>query len=138
MYRPEARLDDAPPSHIAILRAHQLGDLLATVPALRALRYALPDTHITLVLLLWVIDFFKRFRGYLDEFISFPGFSEQRAHSSDFSNFLLKLQKSNFELAIQMQEFFLHYAVHAAMTATALKVLSKAVRHLERDCEYAY
>ena len=102
----EAGLNEAIPRRIVILRALQLGDLLTAVPAWRALRGALPNSHITLVSLPWASDFVKRFRAYLDDFISFPGFPdfpEQPADIRAFPAFLVQLQGSNFDLAIQMQ-----------------------------------
>ena len=102
----EARLDEAIPQRIVILRALQLGDLLTAVPAWRALRAAFPQAHITLVSLPWASDFVKRFRAYLNDFISFPGFPDFPEQPTDiraFPAFLLQLQGSNFDLAIQMQ-----------------------------------
>jgi ADP-heptose:LPS heptosyltransferase len=83
-----------------------MGDLLSTVPAFRALRAALPDALITLVGLPFASKFVKRFSAYLDDFISFPGFpglSEQIPDIGRFPEFLIRMQKSNFDLAIQMQ-----------------------------------
>src|SRR4030095_2673493 len=104
MYTPE-RLDKVAPNNVVILRALHLGDLLNAVPAFRALRGSLPNAHITLVSLPCATDFVKRFNAYLDDFIAFPGFPglpEQLPNIHDFPFFLLKLQRSNFDLAIQM------------------------------------
>ena len=105
MSTPE-RLDEIVPRQVVILRALQLGDLLTAVPAFRALRGAYPDACITLVSLPWAHEFVERFHTYLDDFISFPGipeFPEQAPNLRELPAFLLKLQKSNFDLAIQMQ-----------------------------------
>lgn len=94
------------PKKIAILRALNLGDLLCTVPAFRALRSAYPEADISLIGLAWAKDFVHRFSAYIDEFIEFPGFSglpEQRIHASLFTQFLLNIQKEKFDLIIQMQ-----------------------------------
>ena len=102
MYIPE-RLDEIVPRHVVILRALPLGDLLTAVPAFRALRGAFPDACITLVSLPWAREFVERFHTYLDHFIPFPGLPEQSPDIRELPAFLLKLQKSNFDLAIQMQ-----------------------------------
>ena len=94
------------PENIVILRALPMGDLLSSVPAFRALRAALPDALITLVGLPFAAKFVKRFSAYLDHFISFPGFPGLSGQASDitrFPEFLIHMQKSNFDLAIQMQ-----------------------------------
>ena len=59
---------------IAILRALKLGDLLCTVPALRALRAAHPFAEIRLVGLPWATEFVHRYDGYLDGLFVLPGF----------------------------------------------------------------
>jgi ADP-heptose:LPS heptosyltransferase len=91
---------------IAVLRALQLGDLLCSVPAFRALKTALPETEITLVGLPWAFEFVQRFRSYLDGFIPFPGFPdfpEQVLDVGAFPRFLIEMQKRSFDLVIQMQ-----------------------------------
>jgi len=100
------RADWSTIKHIAIFRALKLGDMLNVVPALRALRTALPSAHITLVGLPWCGEFVKRFASYLDEFIQLPGipgFPEQTPNVPEFPNFLREVQSRQFDLTLQMQ-----------------------------------
>lgn len=93
------------PSKIGIFCALQLGDMLCTVPALRALRQAYPKAKITLISLPWAIEFANRFSRYIDGFISFPGFPglpEQEYKISSFIHFIQKMQKEKFDLILQM------------------------------------
>src|ERR687887_2066506 len=73
VYRPH-RLGRPCPRSVAILRALQLGDLLCTVPAFRALRAALPRARLVLVGLPWAKSFVERYSHLLDGFLEFPGF----------------------------------------------------------------
>ena len=62
------------PRSVVLLRALPgLGDLLCAVPALRALRAALPDADITLFALPAARRVLMRTAGYVDELIDFPG-----------------------------------------------------------------
>ncbi|HSL45517.1 MAG TPA: glycosyltransferase family 9 protein [Anaerolineales bacterium] len=91
--------------NVLILRALPWSDVLTAVPAFRALRSALPDARITLISLPSTSDFVKRFPGYIDDFIpfpGFPGFSGQPANVRLFPSFLNTLQKLDFDLALQM------------------------------------
>src|SRR5919205_1235222 len=65
---------DREPARIAILRARTgLGDLLCSVPALRALRARLPNAHIALITFAEMAPVVERQRSYVDELLPFPG-----------------------------------------------------------------
>jgi ADP-heptose:LPS heptosyltransferase len=90
---------------LAIFRALQVGDMLCAVPALRAIRAALPDTHITLVGLPWAAQFASRFHRYVDDFVAFPGhpaFPEQAVREDQLRAFYDAMRGSGFDLALQM------------------------------------
>lgn len=91
---------------IAIFRALKLGDLLCTVPALRALRAAYPQAEITLIGLPWAAGFAGRFHQYLDRFIEFPGhpaFPEREPRIDQIAPFFQQTLDRRFDLALQMQ-----------------------------------
>ncbi len=91
---------------IAIFRALQLGDMLCSIPSIRALRHAYPEAHITLLGLPWAKSLTERFSDYFDEFIHFPGYPglpEQPFEPTAFTDFLKKMQDEKFDLVLQMQ-----------------------------------
>jgi ADP-heptose:LPS heptosyltransferase len=91
---------------IAIFRALHLGDLLNSIPAIRALRLAYPDAEITLLGMPWAGGFVQRFSHYFDRFIHFPGYPglpEQEFDSNAFGLFLEQMQAENFDLLLQQQ-----------------------------------
>jgi ADP-heptose:LPS heptosyltransferase len=92
-------------SSVVVFRALQLGDMLCAVPALRALRAAVPHTHIALIGLPWAQQFADRFSAYIDEFIPFPGhplLPEQPVRHEGLARFYTSLCAREFGLAIQL------------------------------------
>jgi ADP-heptose:LPS heptosyltransferase len=90
---------------VAVLRALNLGDLLCAVPALRALRAALPDAEIVLVGLPWARAFVDRFHRYLDDLLELPGWPglpERPVRPPEIAAFLIAAQERRFDLVIQM------------------------------------
>jgi ADP-heptose:LPS heptosyltransferase len=90
---------------LIVFRALQLGDMLCAVPALRALRAALPSARIVLTGLPWAEQFARRFKSYVDEFLAFPGhplLPEQPARSDELTAFYAGLCARGFDLALQL------------------------------------
>lgn len=90
---------------IAVFRALQLGDLLVTVPALRALRAAAPQAQIVLVGLPWSASFAERYEKYVDDHLVFPGFPglpESEPDIAAIPRFFAQAQSCRFDLAIQL------------------------------------
>lgn len=99
------RAKAGPVRNIAVLRALQLGDMLCAVPALRALRAAHPQAHITLIGLPWAQSFVERFRLYVDDLMVLPpvpGMPEQPPGGASLDEFIEAAHERQFDLAIQL------------------------------------
>ena len=92
------------PSHVVIMRALRLGDLICATPALRSLRAALPHAHFTLIGLPLAREFVHRCR-FLDDFEEFPGYpgiADQTIMPRRIVPFLARMQARPYDLAIQL------------------------------------
>jgi len=90
---------------IAVFRALQLGDLICSMPALRALREWRPSASIVLIGLPWASTFVSRFSSVFDGFIAFPGavgFPEQEETDDGLPAFYTAARAWQFDLAIQL------------------------------------
>lgn len=90
---------------IAVFRALQLGDMLCSVPALRALRAGFPTARITLVGLPTATAFLERYPDLLDELLPFPGapgLPEQPALRSGLGRFYDGTRARRFDIALQL------------------------------------
>src|SRR5579884_2547649 len=93
------------PTRVAIFRALNLGDLLLSVPAFRALRARFPRAEISFIGLPWAAGFVDRFSSYLDRFVEFPGFpgiQELPFHPVKTAHVLRRERSYHYDLAIQM------------------------------------
>jgi ADP-heptose:LPS heptosyltransferase len=101
-----AHLDiDARRPRIIILRALQLGDMLNSVPALRAIRQHWPAAHVGLIGLPWARAFARRFGEYVDEHIPFPGFpglNEEPVDVTRLPRFFADMVARSWDTSIQM------------------------------------
>jgi ADP-heptose:LPS heptosyltransferase len=94
------------PHSVAIFRALALGDLLVSVPFLRAIRRSWPRAHVSLIGLPTAAPFTSRFAHYVDELIEFegyPGIPEVPFDAARAMPFLERLRARQFDLAIQLQ-----------------------------------
>lgn len=90
---------------IAVFRALQLGDMLCSVPALRALRAGFPRARITLVGLPSAAAFIERYPDLIDELLPFPGapgLPEQAVRRNDLGRFCDKARARRFDLVLQL------------------------------------
>lgn len=90
---------------IAVFRALNLGDLLCSIPAFRALRRAFPSAHITLIGLPSARPVVERFGHYVDELVLFPGdeaFPEQAARTAALPEFYASMRARRFDIAVQL------------------------------------
>lgn len=103
---PSRPLADPQVRRVAVVRLRVgLGDLLASVPALRALRAARPDVEVTVITFPGVEAVLRRQAAYVDEMLPFPGhpgIAERRARLDLLPAFLRAARARRFDLAIQM------------------------------------
>jgi ADP-heptose:LPS heptosyltransferase len=90
---------------IAVLRALYLGDLLCSVPALRALRKAAPQAKVTLLGLPWAASFCRHVPRLIDRFVPFPGYPglpEQPVDGAAVIKFFAWAQSEKFDVGLQL------------------------------------
>jgi ADP-heptose:LPS heptosyltransferase len=93
------------PRKVGVFRALKIGDLLVAVPALRALRAALPAAEVVLVGLPWARELVGRYPHLLDgfrEFPGWPGLPERDPQLDRVPRFLAGMQAEGFDLTLQL------------------------------------
>jgi ADP-heptose:LPS heptosyltransferase len=88
-----------------IFRALQLGDMLCSVPALRALREAHPAAEVTLLGLPWARALLRHVGRYVDRFEEFPGYPgipERDVDAAAWPGLLARLRAAELDLVVQM------------------------------------
>jgi ADP-heptose:LPS heptosyltransferase len=102
---PSRPLADPEVRRVAFVRLRVgLGDLLASVPALRALRAARPDVHVTVITWSEVAPVLDRQEAYVDELLPFPGYAgipERPVDGPAWRTFVAAAHARRFDLAIQ-------------------------------------
>ncbi len=103
---PSAPLADPAVRSVLIVRLRTgLGDLLASVPALRALRAARPDLHVALLTYPEMAGVVARQSRYVDEFLPFPGdpgIPERPAPDPEVTAaFVTAVRARGFDVAVQ-------------------------------------
>jgi ADP-heptose:LPS heptosyltransferase len=82
-----------------------LGDLLCTVPALRALRRARPDLHVALLTWAEMAPVVDRYPAYVDELVDFPGWPgipERPPRPAELPAFLDRMRARGWDAAVQL------------------------------------
>lgn len=90
---------------ILIFRALKIGDLLCSMPALRALRINFPDAHIAILALPASFFLLERYHEYIDEIIPFsgyPGLPEIKFDYDNYQSMIQHIRVQKFDLLIQM------------------------------------
>lgn len=93
------------PRRIAIFRALYLGDLLLSIPAIRAIRAQFPRAEITLIGLPWAASCVQHYSRYIDRFVEFagyPGIQEVPVLPERSKQFLEEQRAYGYDLVIQM------------------------------------
>ena len=81
-----------------------LGDLLCTVPALRALRAAHPDLHVGLATWPEMAGVLARYPSYVDELVPFPGVAgiPERTPDGSYEQWCAQQRARGWDLALQV------------------------------------
>lgn len=99
------------PRSLAVFRALNLGDMLCSMPAFKALRAALPHSHIALIGLRSCAALVERHADCIDELMIFPGdaaFPEQPVDPDAIAAFYRNVSRRHFDLLLQMHGSGLH------------------------------
>jgi ADP-heptose:LPS heptosyltransferase len=103
---PAHPLRDSSVERVAIVRLRVgIGDLVLTVPALRALRATRPDVRVTIVTWQEMNQVVERMRAYVDDLLPFPGYPgipDRKPKGELIAPFFTLAKKQSFDLAIQM------------------------------------
>lgn len=93
------------PSEILLLKLDHIGDIILTLPALRAIRARFPNTVITLACGSWAIDVLKN-ENVVDHFIAVNYLAPGKTNAkSEICIFKSAVKKKSYALAIDLRPF---------------------------------
>ena len=103
----QVRQSTATKPRILLIRPDYLGDLVLTTPVLQALKTAVPDAHITMMVGPWSSEVVARHPA-VDQLLVCPFPGVRGAHKKSLRPFLLmriakQLKRGNFDLAINFR-----------------------------------
>jgi ADP-heptose:LPS heptosyltransferase len=99
-------MDELGLDRVVLVRALKgLGDFLCVTPALRSLRHAYPESHLTLIGIESTRGLIARYGHLIDDFLAFPGFPgipEEVLDVTRLPDFFATALGQRFDLAIQL------------------------------------
>lgn len=93
---------------LAVLRANELGDYIAVIPALQALKSAYPEAELVFLTKPWTKDYLRQRPGPVDRVVTVPVSrgvrieTDRQQSTPELMDFFEHMQQERFDVAIQL------------------------------------